>query len=37
MLIAFKLARLIPTPDYRDGYVDIAGYAACTAEVVVGK
>lgn len=34
LLMDFKLARLSPDHNYRDGYVDIAGYAACTGEVV---
>jgi len=28
-MIGLKLARLANTPDHRDSWVDIAGYAAC--------
>lgn len=28
-----KLARLVNTPDHKDSWVDIAGYAACGNEV----
>lgn len=31
--IAIKMARLLRTPDHVDSVVDIAGYAACLAEV----
>jgi hypothetical protein len=34
MLIGFKLARLINSPDHRDTHIDIAGYAALLNEVV---
>ncbi len=30
-----KEARLAETPDHRDSIVDIIGYAACTAELVL--
>lgn len=33
MMRLVKEARLIETPNHRDSYVDIAGYAACGAEV----
>ena len=33
-MVATKLARLTQTPDHMDSWVDIAGYAACGAEVV---
>ena len=34
MMILLKMARLIETPDHRDSYVDMAGYAATGARVV---
>lgn len=34
MMIALKMARLMETPDHRDSYVDIAGYAAATARAI---
>lgn len=33
MNMLIKVARLKKTPTYRDGLVDIAGYAACGADV----
>lgn len=33
MMILMKVARLMKTPQHSDSYVDIAGYAACTAEI----
>lgn len=33
MNILIKVARLKKTPGYRDGLVDIAGYAACGADI----
>lgn len=33
MNILIKIARLKKTPNYRDGLVDIAGYAACGADI----
>jgi len=35
-LAALKMARLIQTPDHRDSWVDLAGYAACGGEVTHG-
>lgn len=34
MMVCLKIARLMETPDHRDSYVDIAGYAAATARAV---
>lgn len=34
MMIALKMARLQETPDHKDSWVDIAGYAAVTAEAI---
>lgn len=34
MMIALKLARLMETPNHRDSYVDIAGYAAATSRAI---
>lgn len=34
MMVCLKLARLAETPDHRDSWVDIAGYAAVTAEAI---
>ena len=31
MMVCLKIARLMETPDHRDSYVDIAGYAQATA------
>ena len=31
MMVLVKLSRIIHNPDHRDSWVDIAGYAACTA------
>jgi Domain of unknown function (DUF6378) len=36
-MILLKLARLAPTPDHRDSWLDIAGYAACGADVADGR
>lgn len=33
MNMLIKVARLKKTPSYRDGLVDIAGYAACGADI----
>jgi hypothetical protein len=33
LMIFLKLGRLKTTPDHRDSWVDIAGYAACGFEV----
>jgi hypothetical protein len=33
MNMLIKVARLKKTPDYHDGLVDIAGYAACGADI----
>lgn len=35
MMILLKIARLANSPDHRDSWVDIAGYAACGAEVAL--
>jgi hypothetical protein len=32
LMICVKLARLVESPEKEDGWVDIAGYAACGAE-----
>lgn len=37
LMILLKIARTRTSPDYADNYVDIAGYAACGAELVEGK
>jgi hypothetical protein len=37
MMIWMKLARLCNSPDHRDSWVDIAGYAALTSEVANAK
>lgn len=34
MMVCLKIARLMETPDHRDSYVDIAGYAQATARAV---
>jgi hypothetical protein len=34
-MAAVKIARLIQTPDHLDSYVDLAGYAAVTGEMVL--
>jgi len=34
MMIETKLARLAHSPDHEDSVVDIAGYAACLAELI---
>lgn len=36
-LAGLKMARLIQTPDHRDSWVDLAGYAACGGEVTSSK
>lgn len=36
MMVLMKVARLEETPDHIDSWVDIAGYAACGAEVSTG-
>jgi hypothetical protein len=33
MMVGYKLARLIETPDHQDSAVDAAGYAALLAEI----
>jgi len=33
MMVLLKMARLMQTPDHRDSYVDMAGYAATGARV----
>lgn len=33
-LAALKMARLIETPEHGDSWADLAGYAACGAEVI---
>lgn len=35
MVMSIKLSRLVWTPDKRDSWVDIAGYAACGLECAV--
>lgn len=37
MMILMKVARLMKTPQHSDSYVDIAGYAACTAEIATAQ
>lgn len=37
MQMLLKIARIENTPNHRDSYVDIAGYAACGYEIVEGK
>ena len=37
MMRLMKEARLIETPDHRDSYVDLVGYALCGAEVALGE
>lgn len=37
MSALIKISRLQNTPTYEDGYVDIAGYAACGVECATGK
>lgn len=37
LMILLKIARSKASPSYPDNYVDIAGYAACGAELVEGK
>ncbi len=34
-MVLMKVARLAETPDHRDSIVDIIGYAACYAEIVL--
>jgi hypothetical protein len=34
-MIQMKVARLAETPDHRDSIVDVIGYAACYAEMVL--
>ena len=34
MMVLLKMARLVQSPDHRDSYVDMAGYAATAARVV---
>lgn len=34
MMVLMKVARLIETPEHLDSWIDIAGYAACGAELV---
>ncbi len=33
MMVLLKIARLAHTPDHLDSWVDVAGYAACGADV----
>lgn len=35
LMILMKMARLAETPDHRDSIVDIIGYMACYAEMVL--
>lgn len=35
-LAALKMARLMQTPDHRDSWVDLAGYAGCGGEITHG-
>jgi hypothetical protein len=37
MMRLMKEARLIETPDHRDSYVDLVGYALCGAEIALSK
>jgi hypothetical protein len=37
MLTLLKVARIANNPEHLDNWVDIAGYAACGAEVVNGR
>jgi hypothetical protein len=37
MMRLVKEARLIETPDHRDSYVDLVGYALCGAEIALSK
>jgi len=37
LLTLVKVARLKNSPDHRDSWVDIAGYAACGAECGLSK
>lgn len=37
MLNLLKVARLVQSPDHRDSWVDMAGYAACGAECALPK
>lgn len=37
MMILMKVARIEETPDHIDSWTDIAGYAACGAEVVTAN
>lgn len=34
MMIALKISRLQETPDHEDSWIDLAGYAAITAEAI---
>jgi hypothetical protein len=36
-MIQMKVARLAETPDHRDSIVDVIGYAACYAEMVLSE
>lgn len=36
-MVGVKVARLVNNPKSRDGWVDIAGYAACGAECAISK
>lgn len=37
MMRLMKEARLIETPDHRDSYVDLVGYALCGAEIALSN
>lgn len=37
MMILMKVARIIETPTHMDSWLDIAGYAACGAEIAAGE
>lgn len=37
MMALLKIARLKVTPTSRDGWVDLAGYAACGGEIALGN
>ena len=36
MMALMKIARLEETPNHEDSWIDLAGYAACGAEVATG-
>lgn len=37
MMVLMKVARLENTPDHKDSWIDIAGYAACGGELTAGR